>query len=303
MIKNRQIIFPKVIYRTPPENAFMNVYFYFYCVVKCGNRALGINERIKKIFSDTKTNPNPPLSRSDRGPSGGPVPKGFRKRAPSGQWLQYDPSIPTMDINKNKIAIFLHFAAQRKFCGRILSSPVTDIYASNDDIPIVHLDTSRSVDVIASTTQNDNGAPRTVITSLQRTLHQPWLCLKIFRLLTKLPKAEAITNILSFLGAIFLLTISSFLGELPRLHGDIVGVITLKQSSSPNAKRQATRHPLYYYKQEISSADTPLAMSIKPVSGVDSWYYMYIAVMKSWRCNIVTRQSHQSKTAAREWTG
>jgi hypothetical protein len=27
MIKNRQIIFPKVVYRTPPENAFMNVYF------------------------------------------------------------------------------------------------------------------------------------------------------------------------------------------------------------------------------------------------------------------------------------
>jgi hypothetical protein len=85
MIKNRQIIFPKGVYRTPPENAFMNVYFYFYCVLKCGNRALGINERIKKIFSDTKTNPNPPLSRSDRGPCGGPVPKGFRKRAPSGQ--------------------------------------------------------------------------------------------------------------------------------------------------------------------------------------------------------------------------
>ena len=88
MIKNRQIIFPKVVYRTPPENAFMNVYFYFYSVVKCGNRALGINERIKKIFLDTKTNPNPPLSRSDRGPSGGPVPKGFRKRAPSGQSLR-----------------------------------------------------------------------------------------------------------------------------------------------------------------------------------------------------------------------
>jgi hypothetical protein len=50
-----------VVYRTPPENAFMNVYFYFYSVVKCGNRALGINEWIKKIFSDTKTNPNPPL--------------------------------------------------------------------------------------------------------------------------------------------------------------------------------------------------------------------------------------------------
>jgi hypothetical protein len=48
MIKNCQIIFPKVIYRTPPENAFMHVYFYFYSVVKCGNRALGINERIKK---------------------------------------------------------------------------------------------------------------------------------------------------------------------------------------------------------------------------------------------------------------
>jgi hypothetical protein len=50
MIKNHQIIFPKGVYRTPPENAFMNVYFYFYCVVKCGNRALGINERIKKII-------------------------------------------------------------------------------------------------------------------------------------------------------------------------------------------------------------------------------------------------------------
>jgi hypothetical protein len=35
MIKNRQIILPKGVYRTPPENAFMNVYFYFYCVVKC----------------------------------------------------------------------------------------------------------------------------------------------------------------------------------------------------------------------------------------------------------------------------
>jgi hypothetical protein len=48
IIKNCQIIFPNGVYRTPPENAFMNVYFYFYCVVKCGNRALGINERIKK---------------------------------------------------------------------------------------------------------------------------------------------------------------------------------------------------------------------------------------------------------------
>jgi hypothetical protein len=28
------------------------------------------------------------LSRSDRGPSGGPVPKVFRKWAPSGQWYE-----------------------------------------------------------------------------------------------------------------------------------------------------------------------------------------------------------------------
>jgi hypothetical protein len=48
MIKNCQIIFPKGVHRTPPENAFMNGYLYFYCVVKCGNHALGINERIKK---------------------------------------------------------------------------------------------------------------------------------------------------------------------------------------------------------------------------------------------------------------
>jgi hypothetical protein len=62
MIKNRQIIFPKVVYRTPPENAFMNVYFYFYCVVKRGNRALSINECIKKIFLDAKSNePKPTI--------------------------------------------------------------------------------------------------------------------------------------------------------------------------------------------------------------------------------------------------
>jgi hypothetical protein len=48
MIKNCQIIFRKGVHRTPPENAFMNGYFYIYCVVKCGNRALGINKRIKK---------------------------------------------------------------------------------------------------------------------------------------------------------------------------------------------------------------------------------------------------------------
>jgi hypothetical protein len=40
MIKNCQIIIPKGVRRTHPENAFMNAYFYFYCVVKCGNSAL-----------------------------------------------------------------------------------------------------------------------------------------------------------------------------------------------------------------------------------------------------------------------
>jgi hypothetical protein len=116
MIKNRQIIFPKVVYRTPPENAFMNVYFYFYSVVKCGNRALGINERIKKIFLDTKTNPNPPLSRSDRGPSGGPVLKGFRKRAPSGQ--------SKLQLSKRKIKLW------EAHCMHFCMGKLTDIVAS-----------------------------------------------------------------------------------------------------------------------------------------------------------------------------
>jgi hypothetical protein len=84
MIKNCQIIFPKVVYRTPPENAFMNVYFYFYSVVKCGNRALGITERIKKIFLDTKTNPNPPLSQSDRGYPRGARTERISKESPLG---------------------------------------------------------------------------------------------------------------------------------------------------------------------------------------------------------------------------
>jgi hypothetical protein len=62
MIKNCQIIIPKGVCRTHPENAFMNAYFYFYCVVKCGNHALGINECIKKIFSDAKSNePKPTI--------------------------------------------------------------------------------------------------------------------------------------------------------------------------------------------------------------------------------------------------
>jgi hypothetical protein len=50
IIKNCQIIFPKGVYRTTPENASMNAYFYFYCVVKCQNCALSINEWIKNLF-------------------------------------------------------------------------------------------------------------------------------------------------------------------------------------------------------------------------------------------------------------
>jgi hypothetical protein len=45
MIKNCQIIFQKGVNRIPPENTFMNGYFYIYCVVKCGNHALGMNEK------------------------------------------------------------------------------------------------------------------------------------------------------------------------------------------------------------------------------------------------------------------
>jgi hypothetical protein len=58
--QNFQIIFPKGVYRTPPENAFMNVYFYFYCVVKCGNCALGINECIKNLVGH-KNEPKPTI--------------------------------------------------------------------------------------------------------------------------------------------------------------------------------------------------------------------------------------------------
>jgi hypothetical protein len=86
IIKNCQIIFPKGVYRTPPENAFINVYFYFYCVVKCRNRALGINERIKKIFSDTKTNPNHHCCEVIEGPAGDPNQKDFKKESP---WANY----------------------------------------------------------------------------------------------------------------------------------------------------------------------------------------------------------------------
>jgi hypothetical protein len=45
---------PKRCLQNTPENAFMYEYFYFYCVVKCGNRALGINERIKKSSQTQK---------------------------------------------------------------------------------------------------------------------------------------------------------------------------------------------------------------------------------------------------------
>jgi hypothetical protein len=72
MIKNCQIIFPKGVHRTPPENSFMNGYFYLYCVVKCGNRALGINEHIKNLLGH-KNEPKPIIV---EGPPG-PKPKGF----------------------------------------------------------------------------------------------------------------------------------------------------------------------------------------------------------------------------------
>jgi hypothetical protein len=39
---------PKRCPQNTPENAFMNGYFYIYCVVKYGNHALGNNEHVKK---------------------------------------------------------------------------------------------------------------------------------------------------------------------------------------------------------------------------------------------------------------
>jgi hypothetical protein len=82
MIKNRQIIFPKVVYRTPPENAFMNVYFYFYSVVKCGNRALGINEQIKKSSRTQKRTQTHHCREVIEGPPGGPYRKYFEREPP-----------------------------------------------------------------------------------------------------------------------------------------------------------------------------------------------------------------------------
>jgi hypothetical protein len=70
---------PKSGLQNTPENAFMHVYFYFYSVVKCGNRALGINGRIKKIFSDTKMNPNHHCREVIEGPPGGPYRKDFER--------------------------------------------------------------------------------------------------------------------------------------------------------------------------------------------------------------------------------
>jgi hypothetical protein len=71
MIKNCQIIFPKGVRRTPPENPLMNVYFYFYCVVKCGNRALGIDERIKKSSRTQKQTQTHHCCEVIEGPVGG----------------------------------------------------------------------------------------------------------------------------------------------------------------------------------------------------------------------------------------
>jgi hypothetical protein len=82
MIKNCQIIFPKGVHRTPPENAFMNVYFYFYCVVKCGNRALGINEPIKKSSRTQKQTQTHHCHKVIEGPPGGPYRKDFEREPP-----------------------------------------------------------------------------------------------------------------------------------------------------------------------------------------------------------------------------
>ncbi len=82
MIKNCQIIFPKVIYRTPPQNAFMNVYFYFYSVVKCGNCALGINEPIKKSSRTQKRTQTHHCREVIEGPPGGPYQKDFEREPP-----------------------------------------------------------------------------------------------------------------------------------------------------------------------------------------------------------------------------
>ena len=82
MIKNRQIIFPKGVRRTPPENPLMNVYFYFYCVVKCGNRALGINERIKKSSRTQKRTQTHHCREVIEGPPGGQYRKDFEREPP-----------------------------------------------------------------------------------------------------------------------------------------------------------------------------------------------------------------------------
>jgi hypothetical protein len=79
MIKNCQIILPKGVYRTPPENAFMNVYFYFYCVIKCGNRALGINEHIKKSSRTQKQTQTHHCLEVIEGPAGGLYQKDFER--------------------------------------------------------------------------------------------------------------------------------------------------------------------------------------------------------------------------------
>jgi hypothetical protein len=82
MIKNCQIIFLKVVYRTPPENAFMHVYFYFYSVVKCGNCALGINERIKKSSRTQKRTQTHHCRKVIEGSPGGPYQKDFEREPP-----------------------------------------------------------------------------------------------------------------------------------------------------------------------------------------------------------------------------
>jgi hypothetical protein len=85
MMKNHQIIFPKGVRRTPPENAFiLDTFSSIVLLVNVETVLSAIMNVLKKIFSDTKMNPNPPLSQSGRGPTRDPNQKDFeRGRVPS----------------------------------------------------------------------------------------------------------------------------------------------------------------------------------------------------------------------------
>jgi hypothetical protein len=58
-------------------------YFYFYCVVKCGNRALGINERIKKSSQTQKWTQTHNCREVIEGPARDPNQKDFKRESTS----------------------------------------------------------------------------------------------------------------------------------------------------------------------------------------------------------------------------